>query len=314
MSQVSGQGTIWNLPNYAGELFSASIKKTPFLSIMGGLTGGGMQTPNFQFPTASLYDFPTAAQPAITEDASAGAQTGTEYARTQESNVTQIFQEAIDLTYVKNSNTGRLSGINTQGAANNAPSELDFQTARALEKIARDVEYSMINGAYQISTASNVANKTRGMYALLSGTAGEVDASGAALSKDLMQSMFKAMAENNADFNNVILYVDAEKKQLISDIYGYEPTSRTVGGVDIQEIVTDFGNVGVVWDYFNPTAKILAAEMSVVAPVFQPVPGKGNFFREELSKVGAAEKYQIFGQLGLDHGPAFMHGAIIGLA
>ena len=67
------------------------------------------------------------------------------------------------------------------------------------------------------------------------------------------------------------------------------------------------------FDRFVPQTAVLAAELSVMAPVFQPVPGKGNFFYEELAKAGASEEGQIFGQFGLDHGPAFMHGAITGL-
>jgi hypothetical protein len=77
MSQVSGQGTIWNLPNYWGELFTADLVNTPFLSMIGGLSGGGMQTDNFEFATSSEYDFPAAAQPAITETASLTAPTST---------------------------------------------------------------------------------------------------------------------------------------------------------------------------------------------------------------------------------------------
>jgi hypothetical protein len=45
---------------------------------------------------------------------------------------------------------------------------------------------------------------------------------------------------------------------------------------------------------------------AIMAPVYQPVPGKGNFFLEELSRVGAGMQYQIFGQVGLDHGPEWM--------
>jgi hypothetical protein len=62
-----------------------------------------------------------------------------------------------------------------------------------------------------------------------------------------------------------------------------------------------------------PAGTIALVDMSVVNPVFQPVPGKGNFFYEELAKTGAAEKGQIFGQFGLAHGPAFMHGTITNL-
>ena len=43
-------------------------------------------------------------------------------------------------------------------------------------------------------------------------------------------------------------------------------------------------------------------------------PGKGVLFYEELSKTGASEKGQIYGQLGLDYGPEEFHGKITGLA
>ena len=33
-------GTLWGLPNYTGELFTADMVATPFLSMIGGLTGG----------------------------------------------------------------------------------------------------------------------------------------------------------------------------------------------------------------------------------------------------------------------------------
>jgi hypothetical protein len=48
-------------------------------------------------------------------------------------------------------------------------------------------------------------------------------------------------------------------------------------------------------------------------PVYQPVPGKGNFFLEPLAKVGASEKYQIYGELGLDHGQEYLSGKITGI-
>jgi len=61
------------------------------------------------------------------------------------------------------------------------------------------------------------------------------------------------------------------------------------------------GTVGI----FNP---------DVISRVEQPVPGKGNFFMEELAKIGAGTKYQIFGQIGLDHGPEWMHAKITGIS
>ncbi len=40
---------------------------------------------------------------------------------------------------------------------------------------------------------------------------------------------------------------------------------------------------------------------------------EGNFFLEPLAKSGAADKYQIYGQAGLDYGAEWYHGKITGL-
>src|SRR5690625_1417779 len=160
-------GTTWNLPNYSGELFTAAHKQTPFLTMIGGLTNGGMTTTNHEFPTSSEYDLPEPKQPAISEKASATAPDATHVARDQKKNVTQIFHEAINISYQKMSNSARLEGINTAGQSNNAPSEKDFQIARKLEIIARDVEFSFLNGEYQEATDAETAAKTRGMFELV---------------------------------------------------------------------------------------------------------------------------------------------------
>lgn len=317
MANPTGTGTVWNLPNYSGELFTADATQTPFLSMIGGLTGG-KRTNNFEFPTCQLYSNPEAAQPEITETASTTAPTAFALERTQEKNVCQIHQEVIDLTYAKMSNSGRLSGIATAGAAANPTNEKDWQIQQRLIKIARDVEFSFLQGNYQISTGAAVANKTRGMIELCS-TGNTVDAKAAALSKAMINELLRTMADNGALFRNMVIYAGAAVKQALSEIYattaGFaQPASRNVGGVNITDIETDFCKMGVVWDRFMPAGTLLVADLSVCAPVFQEVPGKGILFEEPLAKVGASDRVQIYGQIGLDHGPQFAHGTITGIA
>ena len=66
---VTGTGNTFNLPNFAGELFTASPTRTPFLSMIGGLSGG-RKTDNDRFITGQLYEFPEPTQPEISEQAS----------------------------------------------------------------------------------------------------------------------------------------------------------------------------------------------------------------------------------------------------
>lgn len=305
-------GTVWNVPNYTGELFTSDLINTPFLSAIGGLTGG-MQSTNFEFATDSQYDQETASQPAITETASLTAPTAISYVREQNKNVTQIFHEQVSLSYAKLSNSGRLSGINTAGATNNVITELDWQINKALEKMARDVEYTFLNGSYQIATSAAVANKTRGMIELC--TVNTVAGGGATLTKAIMDSLLLEMFTNGAMFKMPVIMCGGFQKQKISDIYGYAPEDRNIGGVNIKQIETDFGNIGIMPAHrFMPAATLLLADLSVVAPVFQVVPDKGNLFYEPLAKTGAGEQGQLFGQIGLDHGPSFAHGTITGLS
>ena len=312
---ATGTGTIWSLPNYIGELFTADATATPLLSMAGGLSGG-VQTTNFEFPTGVTFNYPTAGQPDISEDASLTAPNAEEIEREQLSNVCQIFQYAIDLSYAKMSSSGRLTGIATAGQEANPANEKDWQIAQALVRLARDVEYTFINGKYQKSTSSAVSNKSRGMLELCKTSDGtSIDASGATLSKALLDSLFLGMANAGASFTNPVMFCGAKVKQALSDIYAKQfaiatAETKNVGGYNIQTVETDFAKVGIVWDRFMPDDSLLVADMAYVKPVFQVVPDKGVVFVEDLAKVGASDRSQLFSQVGLDHAPAYLHGSI----
>ena len=318
MPIVTGVGTIHNLPNYTGELFTADPVQTPLLSMIGGLTGG-MTTKAAEFPTGLLYNHPTPEQPEISENDSINAPTPSHIAREQTTNVVQIHHESIDLTYVKLASSGQMSGLNIAGQQPNPIDDYTWQLQQKIVKIARDVEHSFIAGNFQRATSAAVAGKTRGLLELTTTADGtNIDAGGDPLSRAMLDTLFLNMFENGAVFSNVVMFVNGRIKQMITDIYnlvvGFAlPPTRNVGGLDIQEIEFDFGRIGIVTNRFMPVDAVLVADLAYCAPVFQDVPGKGVFFTEPLAKIGATEREQIFGLIGLDHGPAFMHGSITDL-
>jgi len=316
---VTGIGTSWNLPNYAGELFTASPKETPLLSMIGGLTGGVMTT-SPEFPTAQLYEYPDAKQPSISEAASATAPTAQHIDRNQEKNVVQIHQKTIDLTYRKQAASGQMQGINTAGQSPNPANEKAWQTQHAmLIPTARDVEYSFIMGQYQRAGNVNTADQTRGMMELCRVYGTHINANGERLSFALLQALYREMADNGAHFDNMVMFTPAGIKQEVSDIYGSRPganlpATRTQGGIDIQTVVTDFTNINIAWNRFMPNGSLLLCDIRYMQPVFMEVPGKGVLFVEPLGKKGASDSEQLYGEIGLDHGPGFLHGAITGLS
>lgn len=308
MASVSGQATTYNLPNYVGELFQLSPLETPFLSMAGGLTGGkSISSKHFTWQTTDLAN---AAQPnGILEGADP---TYAERDRTEVSNVTQIFQNGVEVSYTKRGATGNVS--NAVGLLGTQPvqDELAHQIDLMVKATARDVEYSFLNGTYQAPSDNNTGRKTRGIFAAIS--TNEVPAAGAVFSKSHLDELLLEMFNSGAPFSNAVIFANGFQKQKISDAYGYAPESRTVGGLNISQIETDFGPLGVVIDRHVPTDDILVADMSVINPCFLPIPEKGHFFVEPLAHTGASWKYQLYGEIGLEYGPEKWHGKITGLA
>lgn len=315
-------GTLWNLPNYAGQLFTPSKVSTPFLDRIPA--AGDVNSP--EFAMSSSYDMEAASQPAITETASLTAPTAVSYVRSNEKNVAQIFQSKVSVSYAKLSAPGRLTRIEvgTSGEAydefgqNPVSDELAFQTARHMDQMKMDMEYSFLNGTYQLATSASVAFKTRGV--ITGSTTNTVAAGGAKVTKAIMDSLFKEMADNGAfdQGGNHTIMCNSFNKQALSDIYSYVPTDRNFGGSNITLIETDFGIFEIVYVPRVPAATIAVLNMSKVAVAFQPVVGKptgdNRVILEPLSKTGAGEDWQLFSQAGIDYGSSYFHGTVTGTA
>jgi len=317
MSDVAhGMVQSFQSPQFIGELFTADSIRTPLLSMTGGLTGG-LRTDNEQFPTAVIFGYPEARQPEISEYDAAWNPTTTFLTRDQETNVVQIFQETVGITYQRLSNTGRIDGVTSRVTDSLLENELDFQIAHKLKIMARDIEFSFINGEYHRRESSHEASKTRGLISVAK-SASAVNASGEPLTRETLSNLFKQMADNGAYFDDMVIFVNSSQKTAISEAYSNQPgfmlpQSRNRAGINVLEIDNDFFRCGVVYNKFVPQDTILVADIAHVAPVFQTVPGKGHIFLEELSKTGAAEMYHLYAQVGLAHGPGFLHGIIEGL-
>jgi hypothetical protein len=161
------------------------------------------------------------------------------------------------------------------------------------------------------ATDAATAARSRGIIEACS--TNTVSAASAYLSKGLVDELVRTLAGNGAEFANPVIFVNAFQKQKLTDIYGYAPMDRNVGGVNIKQIETDFAMIGIVWDPFMPVSKLLIADVNVCRPMFNPVPNKGVLFYEDLAKAGASEKGQIYGHIGLDYGPEEYHGTITSL-
>lgn len=337
MATSNVNGTIYsdNVLNYSGILFNKSWQNelTPLFNMIPTTAAASRL-----FVMGADYQLGAASQPAITEQASMTAPEPKDaVTRENFSNVTQIFQRKVDISYVKMATSGEMAPNNApltadtawmslSGATNNVPNEFDFQVRNQLIGIKNDIEYTILNGVYQEPINKTTAAKTRGLIA--GTTSNVVVAGGAELDLAMVRDVAQKLSEaspygiastvaicNPADFRAV--------GNLIIRTGGAGFPQHDMAGVTAQApqhtvgttvLMTEWGPVRFMAHRHCPQGTIMFANMGVCRNRITPTPGKGNFFYEELAKTGAGVQGQIFGMWGLDYGPEWYHAKITGLS
>lgn len=255
--------------------------------------------------------------PSISETASLTAPDASFITRSQNTNVTQIFMDAVAISYAKQSNMGTLAGANIQGQSATPSNELDFQVANKMSKLSRGIEKTFIQGKYNKAKADTEVNKTRGIDEAI--TSNIVSGANKPLDiwvvNDLMDKIYNA----NGDITSLTLWLNpVQLNQLNGSAveYGMDmgKAYKNEFGIQLKDLLLPVGQVSMAVGQFIPEGTAYLLNFNAINAVEQTVPGKGNFFLEELAKTGAGTKYQLFGQIGLDYGNEALHGKITGLS
>lgn len=321
---IVAAGNSFNLPNFVGELFAISREDTPFLSAIGGLTGGEeTMSTLFQWTTYDLRD------PEDDRQAVEGANAPTPEARVRGNvtNVVEIHHEAVEISYTKQAAVGEFASTgsakaNSVGLAggNAVQNELDWQVAQSLKQVARDINASFITGEFA-NPSSNTARATRGLLEAIStnviATGGaDLSATGQELLLDLMQEIWDNGGIREGE-TRTLLTNSTQKRRITkyfkSQDYEVVPASRNIGGVNVTTVETDFGTLNIMLEPAMPQDEIAVVSLGECAPVFLQIPGKGFLFVEDLAKVGSADRKQIYGEVGLKYGLESHHGKLTGL-
>ena len=306
--------TSFGVLNYSGMLFNKGNTRCPLSSIIGGRA---KTTNHVEFVTGQEYTTAGGEQPAISETASLTAPEATVVTRTQKTNVTQIFHESVGVSYAKQSNMGTLSGINIANQQENPMNELDFQVAAKMQKVNRDIEFTFVQGTYNKATTDATVNKTRGLTEAIESNV--IAMASKPLGLWNIADGVKKVYEANAPQDGLVLWCDATtmfqiNADAVQNGLTVIPAAREINGIKLSSVVTPLGVVYLYLGEFLPKGTALLLNLDGISPVYQPVPGKGNFFLEQLAKTGAGEQYQLFGQIGLDHGPEWYHAKFTGIA
>jgi len=302
-------------------LFQSSKRPNALLRLLGGIHGGLIETAAKEFPIGVFHDLRAPAQPAILEGAAAPA---AQYrSLTQTTNVVQLFHEKVSLSYLSQSDKA-VSGVvpipqaSAQGQVQNPRSEA-FQVMAALNTIAQDANYSFLRGTYaNPADPSGTALKTRGILTAI--TTNLIDHSGstvntAALYKTEVEGALRALVATTGYNPDDTWTIMCDTIQFNNVQAAYEskttpPYDREIAGLKLRQIYTRFGILNLVLEPDMPANYFAILNLGVAGIVGLPVPGKGILFEEALYKQGSSDETQIYGQLGIAHGPEYMHALV----
>lgn len=340
MATVSGIGESYDFPNFVGELFLSGDEPRSLLRLVGvtsdddlqGLQQGqlrnGRTIESNQFDLSVDYDLPAASQPSNAEGADA---TFSERDTSHTSNVVEIHQEGIALSYSAQSNGQSLAEWGTSGEAVAGPGAVvrpgtpEFQVRRKIEKVARDMNFSFVQGTFALGSAG-VARGNRGVSNAVSTNVFANAGTLRSLTKTIFEDALKNMIANGAFAvgARVVALCGADQYENLIDLYepanpeDLSPRSATQAGVMIQTILTKWGIVDVAYDADMPANEILIVQPEFMQAVARRITSdgvnKGVLFIEPIARTGSADKWQLYGEWGLDYGPEWKHGKIADLS
>lgn len=322
MSNTTGTVYTDTTSNYLGTLYVIGENRTPALTMIGGMRGY-KPAPGFEFAMEQYAALESAAQRTVTEaNAVSGTATQRTYVKAQRTNTAQIGYYPIEVSYAKASERLKIAGVTYSTPREIMEAELDFQTRMTLMQMALDLEYSILQGTYVTKSAYNADSKTRGLIEAAeggtsSGGTNKTDASNAALSKALIDAEVKKIADSGAPMTRPVIFAGSFQMGKLSDLYGWSPIGGPgigMGGVRVEKLITQFYEFDVVFDAQMPADTLLFADMDKVQLRGVEVPGMGAIVLEEMAKTGAAWKYQLYYQLGLDYSDPNFHGSLYNLA
>lgn len=300
--------TSFATPNYSGLLFAKGRVETPFSTMIGA---GRRYVDHTEFSIGVEYNVGEGEIPNFSEKDTLKFPDAKTATRGQKTNVTQIFMDSFAVGDVKRSNMGTMSGINVAGQQANPMSEVDFQAGICMQRVAKSVEKTFINGVYNKAANDSEVNKTRGMVQAIETNV--MDLAGKAISIWDVADMLVKIRDAGGSTTGLVLWCDSVTKfqfssEAAANNFRVYPDSRNVNGLNITRVETPAGNVDLYEGVYLPAGTALLLNFSVIRPVEMIVPGKGNFYLEEAAKTGFGTKYSILGQIGLDYGPEWMHG------
>jgi len=318
MASQSEPVTTTDVVNYTGETLylGAKFGKSPLIS-MAGLSRGYRQITGNQYAMSNQITGDTPSQSNLrSEDESITTITATSYTAAQETNYAEIHEWQYVVSYASQALNGVISGVANISDKKAVIAGFPTQRIAHMKQLMGDLEFSALRGTAQAWTNAGTTGATGGLVTQLeSNSSYNTDAGGASLSTSLINTEIARMAASHAEFNDIVIAANAHQYQALSDLYGNPPLSRTVGGVELAQIMLPVaGRCSIVYDPALATDDVVFVDMEYFRPCFGITPGMPPIFTQSLAQQGAGWREMLYCIFGIDYFTYTLHGLIQGLA
>ena len=221
--------------------------------------------------------------------------------------------------------------------------EFAEQMSLALEKVAREVEWFAFNGTFSDGANLSPGQGTRGMRGIkeycelnanadndtaptfvggnvyYNDTVGDGSGSDQVLSWDAIANSLKRLYDAHAPMVQPVSCLNPNQlldnnKLLLAGNVGITgailPRDRNLAGIDIDVIVTPFGQIGmmVIDPNIIPANTAFILDFAFIQPVFTNIPGYGTVFVRDVDESDYARVSKaIYMEMGYDFGPPSYH-------
>ena len=295
-----------DVPAEINKIYEHGSKSNPFLGIIGARNGLAAARA-WEFTSSQDFQV-TGGDVSITENASVSGAAPTTVARNKETNVAQILQYGVEVSYARESDVAGLANVGGEGSM----SPLDFQVDAKMKQSNKDWNWAAINGTKVVAADSNTAFKMGGLYNVVETEGTNFFANGAvprALTKDLIEDSAVAAMDAGAGFEDPAFLITASMKQKINALYGNAIESITEGGVNLTVVHSVVGTIRFIVDNACSATKLAIVDLAFAQPVVLPVKGQVLMI-EPLGKSGASESYQVYLQPSVDYTSGLAHVVI----
>ena len=247
---------------------------------------------------------------------------------------------------------GTTTAASLLGLAGSNPIVDEFaeQMSLALEKVAREVEWFAFNGTFADGANATPGAGTREMRGLseycalnanadndtaptfvggnvyYNDTTGDGSGTDQVLSWDAIANSLKRLYDAHAPMVQPVLCLSPKQlldlnKELLAGTVGITgailPRDRNLAGIDIDVIVTPFGQIGmmVIDPNIIPANTAFIVDFAFVQPAFTNIPGYGTVFVRDIDQDANAQVAKaIYMEMGYDFGPPSYHLKITDVA